>query len=354
MTKQKLTKVLIKLFLIFPLLLNAQKYTKSNEPFTASNGKVYHIGDTIVITSPCDFGNMFRYYYFDKKFTPQRAYYTMEKVNKGQEVDNRYAKHIIKQFRVYEDGRTIAVTNKTFGYGVDLSKGIEMGEVATDELMQLYHKPDILNNESAFLITMEDEITSNNVKEYLYRFEKDIYKQNYQDEFSFNELLSTKKKELVTKAENYKLNKAFFSYTKQNFGSYDFDTNSFPIIWEGNSTRIISDSGETSVAKYINNEQIDFSVVRLYFENIEEFSSFPLPQERAKFLIDHRKQPSGKVSRDLYVGVQFIVKEIAGSEWIKNKYFSDGTEKFLICEITRIDLFEDKDFAVNYLSTVKK
>ncbi len=354
MKKQKLTGILIGTLLMLPVMLNAQKFTKSVKPFTASNGKTFQVGDTIIITSPTDFGNMFHYYYFDKKFTPQRAYYTSEVVNEGQFVDNRFRKHIIRQFRVYEDGKTIAVTNKTFGYGVDLNKGLEMGEVANDNLMELYNKPEIFNNEKAFLVTMNEDIDNNDVKEFLYRFNHDVYKQNYQDEFSFNALLSSKKKELTEKAKQYDLNKPFLAYTKQGFGSYNFDTNSFPIVWDGNYTRLMDDLTESAIKKDINNEGIDFSDIRLYFENAEEFSSFSLPQERAKFLIDYRKQPSGKVDRSLYVGVQFIVKEIAGADWIKNKNFTDGTEKVLICEIMRLDMFEDKAFEANYLSTVKK
>ena len=145
-----LTRIILIGCVLLSVNVNAQKFEKSEEPYKAKDGKTYHVGDTIVITSPADFSDAFRYYYFDKKFTRQRAYYTMERINKGQKVDNRFTKHIIKRFRIYEDGRTLAVTNKTFGYSVDLNKGLEMGEIATDELMELYDKPELFDNEKAF------------------------------------------------------------------------------------------------------------------------------------------------------------------------------------------------------------
>ena len=132
------------------------------------------------------------------------------------------------------------------------------------------------------MVTLGDDIDNNDAKEYLYRFDHDVYKQNYQDEFSFNSLLSNKKKELVEKAKEYDLNKPFFAYTKQEFGSYNFDTNSFPIVWDGNYTRLMDDMTESAVKKDINNEGIDLSDIRLCFENAEEFSNFPLAPERAK------------------------------------------------------------------------
>jgi len=351
MTKQKLTKVLIKLFLIFPLLLNAQKYTKSNEPFTASNGKVYHIGDTIIITSPADFDNTFVYFKTGKKLqTPQVGVWTS---SDNKTYNKMYTKYIIKQFRHYEAHGVYAVVNKKFNYAINLDKGLEFGEIATDKLMELYNKPEAFTAEKAFLITLGDDFDNNDIKEYLYRFYNKEYKQSYQDEFSFNELISKKRKELTAKSSQYRVNQVFYTRIDQEFGNYNFDTNSFPIIWEGNGGKIINDLTGWVKAKDINNEGISFSDIRLHFDNIADFSSFTFPQERAKYLVQHRKQPSGKIDRRLYMGVQFDVKEVVGSEDLQSLGSVSGNEKVLICEIKRIDLFEDEKFEINYLQTIE-
>ncbi len=352
---KNLTKAFFIAFVVLAINVNAQKFTKSVEPYKTVSGKTYHVGDTIIITCPSDFSNTFVYFKSGKKLQmPIHATFTSNIVEKNQIVDRRYTRYVIKQFRDYGNLGMYAVLDKMFGYAVNIDQGLEMGEVANEKLIELYDKPELFNNEKAFLLTLGTEIDNNDVKEYLYRFNHDEYKQNYQNEFSFNSILSSKKSELIEKAKQYNINKPFFAYVKQKFGSYNFDTKSFPIIWDGNYIRLMDDQLESSISKDINNDGIDFSDIRLYFENMDQFSSFSLPQERAKFLIDHRKQPSGKINRSLYVQVQFIVKEVAGTEWMKNKNFTDGTEKVLICEIKRIDMFEDKASVANYLSTVEK
>lgn len=118
--------------------------------------------------------------------------------------------------------------------------------------------------------------------------------------------------------------------------------------------RLLGDISESFINKAVFNKKIDLSDVRLYFVNTDDFSSFPFPQKRAKSLIDHRKKGSGKINRSLPMQVQFVVKEIANEDWLKNHQFSDNSVKVLLCEIKRVDRFEDKKKEMNYLFTVEK
>ncbi len=353
MTKQKLTLVLFSIVIMLPIITNAQKFKKSEEPFTASNGKTYHIGDSIIITTPADFSNQYVFYKVGNKLQDSQVAIRESVLEKGEIVDIRYTKCAIKQFRHYEQEGTYAVVDKLFNWAININKGIEMGEIASAKLIELYNKPERFSKEKAFLSTLGENIDNNDVKEYLYRFYRKEYKQNYQDEFAFSSLISSKKKELVDKAKQYDGNKKFFAYVNQEFGKYDFDTNSYPIIWDGNYIHLMDDTTEDIMAKDINEERIDFSDIAIYINNTEEFSSFPLNQGRAKFLVDHRKTSNGKVDRSLYMGVQFELKGIASEEWLKNHAIKDMTKKILICELKRIDLFEDKACEANYLSTIE-
>ncbi len=352
-----LIKIFITAFVIastlLPIKANAQKFKKSEEPFTAINGKTYYIGDSIIITSPADFSNRYVCYKVGSKLQESQVAIRESVLEKGEMVDVRYTKCAIKQFRHYESEGTYAVVDKLFNWAININKGIEMGEIASDKLIELYNKPEHFSKEKAFLSTLGETIDNNDVKEYLYRFYRKEYKQNYQDEFAFNSLISSKKKELVDKAKQYDENKKFFAYINQEFGTYDFDTKSYLIVWDGNYIHLMDDTTEDIMSKDVNDERIDFSDIAIYIDNTEEFASFPLPQERARYLVNHRKSSNGKIDRSLYMGVQFTVKEIANEEWLKAHDIKDLTKKILICNLKRVDLFEDKACEANYLSTVE-
>ncbi|MCW3787992.1 DUF4852 domain-containing protein [Plebeiibacterium sediminum] len=338
---------------LLPIKVNAQKFKKSEEPFTASNGKTYHIGDSIIITSPADFSNRYVCYKVGNKLQESQVAIRESVLEKGEMVDIRYTKCAIKQFRHYENEGTYAVVDKLFNWAININKGIEMGEIASDKLIELYNKPQSFSKEKAFLATLSETIDNNDVKEYLYRFYRNEYKQNYQDEFAFNSLISSKKKELAAKAKQYDGNKKFFAYINQEFGTYDFDSSSYPIVWDGNYIHLMDDTTEGIMAKDINDERIDFSDIAIYIDNTEEFASFSFPQERAKYLVNHRKASNGKIDRSLYMGVQFEIESIASEEWLKNHAVKDMTKKILICNLKRVDLFEDKACEANYLFTIE-
>ncbi len=345
-------------FLLFKVVTaNAQKFEKTNKPFTTNNGKTYHVGDTVILCSPADYGNKFHYYYFDKKLTPQRAYYTTEVINKGQKVDNRFSAHIIKQFRVYENGQTIAVTNKTYGYGIGLNGGLATGEVACSDYLDYWADTTrFFLKERAFIGAVKTlgEVNKNTTKEYAYRFDRKNYKVNFQDEFSFQSYLSEAKKDLTDKVSEFDSEKLYVLPVRMEFGSYDFDTNSFPIDWKGNMKALLVDYTEGLIVKDVNSEGIDLMDLNVFLENTSEFTSFPLNPTKAKILVNYRKSSTGKVNRDVYAGVWFKIKELASDEFYTQYNVTDRTKKFLICEVKRIDLFEDDSCLYHYLSTVKK
>lgn len=345
------------LLLIQANVIHAQKFRKSDEPFTAANGKTYNVGDTIILCAPADFGNTFHHYYLGKNLNPLRAYYTNEVVSKGQQTDLRFKKQVIRQFRIYEDQRTMAVTDKMFGYSIDLNKALNSGEVATPKYEEfIYRTSELFEPKLAYIsaLKLTGNIDKNSAKEYAYRYYRKEYKQKYQDEFELHSFLNDKKKELTKKVEEFNSDKLYMLPVNQSFGSYDFDLGAFPIEWDGNMKSFLNDATENLIVKDINEEGIDLMDLSIFFENTEEFKSFPLEQTKAKYLIDKRKASSGKVNRKLYACVQFKIKSLAGPDFYEQYDISDKTKKFLLCEIKRVDLFEDDTLTYHYLNTLEK
>ncbi len=345
------------LVILFQTSAFGQKFIKSEEPYKAANGLTYHIGDTITLYTPYDYGNKFHYYYMGKNLNPQRAYFTSQMgITKGQLVDYRLTQQVIKQFRKYPEEGMIAVTDKTYGYSVNLDKGLESGEVAGPLLEDyLYHMPTLFSDSIAFLSLLKygEPLDRNKIKEYFYKNYRSEYNQNREDEFSLNTLLNDKKNEIKDKVNSIDTTQVYLLPVIQKFGSYDFDNNSFPIVWKGDIARILKDRSESWIAKDVNNEGIDLTNLNLYFENTSEFPSFPISPEKAKIVVDKRKEFNGDVDRSLYLAVHFKIKSLADDSFYETNKISKKSKKYFIAHIERIDLFEDKTFMYHYLSTVK-
>lgn len=351
----KLTLVLVAFILTFST--NAQNFEKSKDPFTAIDGKTYYIGDTVILCTAADYGNTFHHFYMGKNLTPIRAYYTAETFNKGDEIDYRFSAHIIKQFRNYDDGRTIALTNKMFGYGVDINGALQTGEVACQDYLDYWADTTrFFLKKKAFLGALKtmDAIDKNTTKEYAYRFDRKAYKANFQDEFSFHSFLSKKKEELEKELSEFDEEKLYVLPVKLEFGSYDFDNNSFPIVWNGNMMPLLRDQTENLIVRDVNSEGIDLMDLNVFLENKDDFSSFKLHPTKAKILIDYRKSATGSIDRTLYAGVWIKIKRMAGDKFHADYDITDKSKSFLICEVKRMDLFEDDTYLYHYLSTVKK
>ena len=356
MKKQnKLILAFMAFVLTFPIY--GQKFKKSKKPFIATNGQTYNVGDTLILCTPADFGDTFHYYYLGKNLVPVRAYYTSERFNKGEEVDYRFSAHIIKQFRIYDDERTIAVTNQMFGYGIDINGALQTGEVACQDYLDYWADTTrFFQKKKAFLGALKTigTIDKNTIKEYAFRFDKKKYKENCRDEFSFHSYLSKKEEELKKLLADFDNEKLYILPVELEFGNYDFENNSFPIVWDGNVMPLLKDQTENLIPRDVNNEGIDLMDLNVFVENRDDFSNFKVHPTKAKMLVDHRKSSVGSIDRTLYASLWIKIKSIAGDELYSDYDIHDKSKIFLICEVQRIDLFEDNTFLYHYLSTVKK
>jgi len=350
-------KRVLALFLLLPALALSQKFQKSELPYTSSSGKVYHVGDTIVIGSPADFSNQFSYYFMGNKLTSTVSAVTTHKV--GEEVktyDKRYRGEIIKQFRIYPDGDTYVVTNKTFNYLINIEKGLETGEILTPKLMELIdNKPTVFSDSIAYLayLKRKENINTENVKEFLFLFDRNKYNSVREDEFAFHNQMKGTQSFLNETIKDIDTSKTYFIRFDNEIGNFDFDLLSFPLLWNGNGTQILNNTWSSFVPEDINKSGIKLTDLRIYFSNYEDFKHLPLPTEKAQHLINHRKSSSGNVNRKVYMGIQFEIKKLVGNEDLEQGLKFKG-DNYLICEIKRIDFFEDALFLYNYLNTVEK
>jgi hypothetical protein len=337
--------------------LNAQKPTKSKAPYTAKDGTVYQVGDTIILASPTDFSNNYSHVFQGNKRNYNLSNQFTTKI--GDEVRTHYrsnTRHTIKQFRIFEDGTTYAVIDNLFNYMVDLDKAMEMNEIFSEDMKGITNEaiPEIFTDSIAFLqfLKRQGEITPNNVKEYLYNFDYATYKNVRNDEFAFHERLNVTKEILKLAVKNTDASASYFVGFDDEIGNYDFDRSSFPVAWNNNGGVMIDDYWER-LAKDNLSGQIDLTDLRIYFTNTADFAEMPLHPERARFLINHRKAANGNIDRKIYMGIQFEITDLVDASHFTQEILNPG-EKYLLCKITRIDFFEDPAIKRNYLSTVKQ
>jgi hypothetical protein len=342
------------LFLILPNLLFSQTFKKSMEPYTAKNGKVYRVGDTIGIASPADFSNEFKYYVQGKNLSiKQKAQGVTE--YSDTKYDNRYKLYIIKQFKIYEEHGTFAVIDKVFNVMINIEKGLETGEMISPKLEELmYNKPQIFTDSVAYLayLNRENEISNENGKEFLYLFDNKRYDYAREDEFAYHAEINKTKKFLNETTNQINPNETYFIRFNDEIGNYNFDSLSFPLLWKNNGAQILNDTWQIFTPEDINKNKVELTDLRIFFDNIDAFKSLPLNMEKAQYLVKHRKNKAGDVDRKMYLGIQFKIKRLVGKEYFE-QIFIDKGEKYLICEIQRIDFFEDKEFLYNYLNTVE-
>lgn len=340
------------LFLILPNLVFSQKFTKSVEPYTAKNGKTYKVGDQIIVTAPADFSNIFLYYGSGRGLSYKKNA-TFKTENNS--YDNRWKIHTIKQFKIYNDIGTVAVTDKLFNDGILIEKALETGEIATPELEEfIYQKPKVFTDSLAYLayLNREGEITNDNVKEFLYLFDNKRYNYVREDEFAYHAEINKTNKHLNEVTNQINPNETYFIRFNDEIDNYNFDSLSFPLLWKHNGAQILNDTWQSFTPEDINRNNVELTDLRIFFENIDDFKNLPLNIERAQYLVEHRKGRSGNIDRRMYLGIQFKIKKLVGKGYFEQDVIDKG-EKYLICEIQRIDFFEDKEFQYNYLNTIK-
>lgn len=344
--------------MIFTLLstsfsLFAQDFEKSKEPYKASNGEIFEVGQIINLGAPGDFSNDFLYVVKGNDFIREASTGTVHLNNKTVNYDYRLKPREIKSFKIYPDHGTYAVVDNLFNIMINIDKALELREIMSAEHKNAFiHSSKKMTDSIAYvrMLLNEDTITIEQLKEYTYLFNKNKYKEIREDEFEFYKFLNSEKKRL--QKFSLDLSDSLKLMVRVELGNYDFDRQGFPVLWNtSDSIKLLDDLWRYATPEDINKNQVDLTDLNVNFNNSSEFSFLPLNEERANFLIKHRKNYNGTVNRFVYFFIHFTTvgyRTIDRVEYYKD-FISD--EKVMDCKIFKICVFED-DFGYNWLNNI--
>jgi hypothetical protein len=350
--------VITLIFLITYLTTIAQNFTKSTESFTAKNGEIFKVGDKITIASPADFSNTFSYYYQGKNLKKKQNAIDTVTIGKTTVVyDNRSKYSIIKYFLIDPILGTFAVTDGLFNIMVNINKAIETREVVSQK-----HRESMVNNsirltDSLAYIRMINQINSidiDNAKEFLYLFNNKKYNEIREDEFEFQDQISTTLKQLNEDALNKKTEDTLKILLTIDLENYDFDKNGFPVAWNNqDGIQVLSNIWEALTPEDINKNKVKLTDLRIKFTNTDLFDLLPLNKEKANLFVKHRKNFNGNINRTVYIWVHFLIKNSEIEQGSELKYDFLKKKVNLNSEIIKVDFFEDK-VGYNWLNSIGK
>jgi len=341
-------------------LIEGQTYTKSTEPFTAKNGEIFKVGDKILIGSPADFSNTFTYYTQGKNLEIKKdAVGTIKIGNNITQYDNRIKYVEIKHFKISSENITYAVTDALFNVMINIDKALETREIVSKKHFEALWNTSINMTDSIAYLRMLNKVGSvniDNAKEFLYLFNNKLYNRVREDEFEFQEQISSTINQLKKDAITNQFNDTLKILLEIDLGNYDFNLNGFPVLWNDNpmGVQILSDSWNNS-PEDINKNNVSLTDLRLSFINKNNFSLLSLNKEKANLFVKHRKDFKGNIDRKVYMFVHFKLKnieDINNSEIVYDFFKVDIKAKVLNAEIIKVCFFEDKKY-YNWLNNIE-
>lgn len=341
-------------------LIQGQTYVKTTEPFTAKNGEIFKVGDKILIGSPADFSNIYTYFTQGKNLEIKKdAVGTIKIGNNITNYDNRIKYAEIKHFKINSELGTFAVTDALFNVMINIDKALETREIVSKKHFEALWNTSTNMTDSVAYLRMLNKIGSvniDNAKEFLYLFNNKLYNKVREDEFEFQEQISSTINQLKKDAISKQFNDTLKILLEIDLGNYDFNLNGFPMLWNDNSmgVQILSDSWNMS-PEDINKNNVSLTDLRLSFTNKNDFSLLPLNKDKANLFVKHRKDSRGNIDRKVYMFVHFKLKNIEdiNNSEIKYEFFKvDIKAKILNAEIIKICLFEDEKF-YNWLNNIE-
>jgi hypothetical protein len=318
-----------------------QKHVKSDEPYISKSGMTFTVGDEIYLLEPFNFENKYHSFYKNKSLS-----LNVEALRVSEDLifRKRYKGYSIKRFLHHANGKVYAIleTSKFYFCYLDIEDAILKNEIANNNKIafeSIWGKKTLLTDSIAFLEFCFREETINNdlVKEYMYLFNNTKYNLIREDEFEFHKSIRDEKASLETLRKNLDSNIIYTMAFSDFIGNYDFDLESFPILWNHNGTQIYSDVWEIFTPEDINENGVKLTDLRISFNNTEKFKSLPLNMDKANSFIKFKKGKTGNVDREIFMYISFRIKEVKDGNDITNKLFYG--EKYLVAEIESIDFF---------------
>lgn len=316
--------------LCFPLM---------SQTFTSFEGIRYNVGDTLV---------------FGYKSNPKTGVYQHVKEYNydytkyfGAKIDNfgKYAViiDIIKNDNVFHNySDSIIVVGKKglrgFKLFVNINEAIKSGEVIS--LYDRSLKPDVttpvMTDTATFalnLLVNKVDLDKNLIDSYLREFDKEH--RNYaNDEFAYNEKLTETKPKILSLINNYDTTTKYYINHKVSFGEYNFNNNSFDIIYYPED--------EYEIGGFF----IGFNKYnrKLKLVNIDEFKKIRIDPTIANKFIKRRKNEFGKINRNVYLKV-FITP-------LFRDEFAIG-ESYIPVLIEKIELYDFENRQYSLLGVLK-
>lgn len=336
----------------------SQRYPKSYDPYTATNGHVFKVGDTIFITEPKDFNDEF-FAVFDNKSLSDREealYIYTSSEGKKSIYQNRYEFFTIRNFIDHPKGFKVAALDQglggLFNKFVAIDNAIEYDEIANCNpayYKSIWGNKFYLTDSIAFLqyLTRESEITKDLAKEYLYLFQRNKYNLIREDEFEFHKGIKSTQTELNNLIAQQDTNKVYSILFKDEVENYDFDLESFPLKWIYNGTQIYNDIWEGITPDDINKDGVKLTDLRISFTNTADFNALPLDMDKANNFVKYKKDEYGNVDRDIFMKIDFRINGLSDGSDVTKSYFRG--EKYLLAEILSIDFYAvDKERYIEY------
>lgn len=189
------------------------------------------------------------------------------------------------------------------------------------------------------------------------------YKQTFNDEFKFPDLLERTNKEINTAINNINFNKKFSIIISGQVKDYDFTNERFPVDFDIKSSclfkEIINDYKTDCFIDINSFNKTDF------MEQYTEYSKFDkknmvyfkppyfnIKKEQASKFISERKNTNGYVDRNVYLKLEY---SITNTKIDKNYYQSFfGCPTNVIINVSRIEVWADKYCVTKKLGEIKK
>lgn len=102
----------------------------------------------------------------------------------------------------------------------------------------------------------------------------------------------------------------------------------------------------------INKNKVSLTDIKILFTNVDKFNKMPLNEDKANTFVKHRKATNGNVDRTIKMVIYFTIDGLKHDAPEKWKDITLHDENILVCDIKRIDFFEDGWPSWNWLTSV--
>ncbi|MCP4458757.1 MAG: DUF4852 domain-containing protein [Cytophagales bacterium] len=337
-------------------------FSQKVSTYLTDSGLTLKSGDTLVLFEPSNFQDKYRFI-FGTKGKTQSVYALREfKDSQGKTSSKdirKFRKYAIKHFVENNDGSLLAVigSGMILNFYVDIENALDAGEILfpNSELTESFWKPhNYITGEVSFLeyASRQPEVKIEIAKEFLFLFRNEYYRKIREDEFEFYSAIRKAQKEIQLFEPDTSI--VYSASFKDVLGNYDFEKESFPIIWKQSPSRISGFNWLTP--EDVNKERVELTDLYMNIQT-EGFEYLPVKMVMANAFVKSRKDQYGNVDREINMIIRF---KIRGTVEVGMSDIGLYSQKWLLdCEPIRIEVFSsttlgETEMFNQWLGSVKK